>query len=145
MWYQRLQRHVGYFIVYFINCLILFFFIGEKDEIAIFYNALTKQFSPCFLGNGEYTFYISANIPLKELCAVNYQLFVPVSRLRLLKLYHYFKDELVLPGYDGMKFVYYVKKIKKNESDGCDIEVHVENRKNVEIEGLFYCKKCSIN
>uniref|UniRef100_A0A914QE24 Wzt C-terminal domain-containing protein n=1 Tax=Panagrolaimus davidi TaxID=227884 RepID=A0A914QE24_9BILA len=74
----------------------------EKDEVAVFYNASTKHFSPCFLGNGEYTFYISANIPMKELCAVNYQLFVPVSRLRLLKLYHYFKDELVLPGYDGM-------------------------------------------
>uniref|UniRef100_A0A914P8J6 Arrestin-like N-terminal domain-containing protein n=1 Tax=Panagrolaimus davidi TaxID=227884 RepID=A0A914P8J6_9BILA len=110
-------------------------FVISKITATLFYNASTKHFSPCFLGNGEYTFYISANIPMKELCAVNYQLFVPVSRLRLLKLYHYFKDELVLPGYDGMKFVYYVKKIKKNESDGCDIEIHVENRRNVEIEG----------
>uniref|UniRef100_A0AC34FGN1 Uncharacterized protein n=1 Tax=Panagrolaimus sp. ES5 TaxID=591445 RepID=A0AC34FGN1_9BILA len=106
-----------------------------NGEVPVFYNQITKSFSPSILGNGNYTFYISANIELKEACAVNYQLCVPVARLRLLKLYHFFKDEIVLPGYDDLKFTYYIKKIRKNEADGCDIEVQIENPHDVEIEG----------
>uniref|UniRef100_A0AC34GSN9 Uncharacterized protein n=1 Tax=Panagrolaimus sp. ES5 TaxID=591445 RepID=A0AC34GSN9_9BILA len=119
-------------------------------EVPIIYNKDKRTFyKSLFLDKDlekiTYTFYISANIELKEVCAVNYNLHVPVARLRLLKVYHYFKDEIVLPGYDGLKFTYFIKKIKNNESDGCDIELQVKNPYDVEIEGKkddFVVERC---
>uniref|UniRef100_A0A914Q1Q5 BTB domain-containing protein n=1 Tax=Panagrolaimus davidi TaxID=227884 RepID=A0A914Q1Q5_9BILA len=96
------------------------------------------------------TFYITATLKIKdvqemkEICAVPYQLQISSVCLQYLKLDHYFKDKFVLPGYDGLKFTYYAKKIKM--STGNDIEVHVKNPYDVEIQGKkgdFKIRKCS--
>uniref|UniRef100_A0A914Q355 Uncharacterized protein n=1 Tax=Panagrolaimus davidi TaxID=227884 RepID=A0A914Q355_9BILA len=93
------------------------------------------------------TFYIAATLKIKdveemkEMCVVPYQIQISSVRLQYLKLDHYFKDELVLPGYDGLKFTYYAKKIKI--STGNDIEVHVTNPYDVEIQGIPAPKKYS--
>uniref|UniRef100_A0AC35GIS6 BTB domain-containing protein n=1 Tax=Panagrolaimus sp. PS1159 TaxID=55785 RepID=A0AC35GIS6_9BILA len=83
------------------------------------------------------TFNITANIELKEIneemCAVKYQLLIPSDCLQRLKVYEYFKKEFVLSGYDVLKFTYNVKKI--NESKENDIEIHIENPYDVEIQG----------
>uniref|UniRef100_A0A914QMN4 Uncharacterized protein n=1 Tax=Panagrolaimus davidi TaxID=227884 RepID=A0A914QMN4_9BILA len=116
---------------------------GTSGEFPAIFNKKDKTFSKSIfekdLEKVIYSFYISANILLKEVCAVNYQFEIPVARLRLLKLYHFFKDEIVLPDYDDLEFKYYVKKIKNHESEGCDIEVEIENPYDVEIEGKHLC------
>uniref|UniRef100_A0A914PQU0 Uncharacterized protein n=1 Tax=Panagrolaimus davidi TaxID=227884 RepID=A0A914PQU0_9BILA len=79
-----------------------------------------------------YSFYISANIEMKEICAVNYQLHIPIAHLQALKLFEFLKYEILLPEYNGLKFTYYIKKI--NTSSVEDIEMHIENPYDVEIQ-----------
>uniref|UniRef100_A0AC35FDW4 Uncharacterized protein n=1 Tax=Panagrolaimus sp. PS1159 TaxID=55785 RepID=A0AC35FDW4_9BILA len=57
---------------------------NTSGEFPVTFNKTDKTLSkPFFLKDSEnviYTFYISANIQLKELCAVNYQFEIPVAR-----------------------------------------------------------------
>uniref|UniRef100_A0A914Q0B8 BTB domain-containing protein n=1 Tax=Panagrolaimus davidi TaxID=227884 RepID=A0A914Q0B8_9BILA len=85
------------------------------------------------------TFYITAMVEMtemkeiKEMCAVKYELQVPSASLQCLKICEYFTKEFVLPGYDGLKFTYYVKKISGSKQN--DIEIQIKNPYDVEIEG----------
>uniref|UniRef100_A0A914P5X7 BTB domain-containing protein n=1 Tax=Panagrolaimus davidi TaxID=227884 RepID=A0A914P5X7_9BILA len=86
------------------------------------------------------TFCISAMVEkkemneMKQMCAVKYQLQIPSARLESLKCNQSFEDEFVLPGYDGLIFIYYVNKIettgRKNK-----IILHIQNPYDVEIRG----------
>uniref|UniRef100_A0AC35F829 BTB domain-containing protein n=1 Tax=Panagrolaimus sp. PS1159 TaxID=55785 RepID=A0AC35F829_9BILA len=63
-------------------------------------------------------------------------IYVQTKRLGLLKCNQFIKNVIYLPASDGdLQFPYYVKKIQKNELTGNDIEIHIENPYNVEIEG----------
>uniref|UniRef100_A0A914NZU1 BTB domain-containing protein n=1 Tax=Panagrolaimus davidi TaxID=227884 RepID=A0A914NZU1_9BILA len=88
------------------------------------------------------TFYITAMIEMtelkeikgmKDMCIVKYELQIPPTILQRLEICQFYKSQFVLPGYDGLKFTYYVKKI--NVSTANDIEIMIENPYNVEIDG----------
>uniref|UniRef100_A0A914R3W6 BTB domain-containing protein n=1 Tax=Panagrolaimus davidi TaxID=227884 RepID=A0A914R3W6_9BILA len=112
-------------------------FFGNGQPRELKYN---KSFSVFKASNvsvaNTLTFYITALVDMKgvkEMCAVKYELQVFSACLQCLKICQYFTKEFILPGYDGLKFTYYVKKI--NESKQNDIEIQIKNPYNVEIEG----------
>uniref|UniRef100_A0A914PEZ1 BTB domain-containing protein n=1 Tax=Panagrolaimus davidi TaxID=227884 RepID=A0A914PEZ1_9BILA len=73
---------------------------------------------------------------MKQMCAVKYQLRITSVRLQSLKCNHSFKDEFVLPGYDGLIFTYNVNKIETTGQYGkSDFVLHIQNPYDVEIQG----------
>uniref|UniRef100_A0A914XWW6 Uncharacterized protein n=1 Tax=Panagrolaimus superbus TaxID=310955 RepID=A0A914XWW6_9BILA len=82
----------------------------------------------------NHIFYITANIEMnemvEEMCAVPYQLQIPFFRLKPLQLRHFYNAEIVLPGYDGLKFTYYVMKTKANI-----VEIYIKNPYDLHIQG----------
>uniref|UniRef100_A0AC34F3J7 BTB domain-containing protein n=1 Tax=Panagrolaimus sp. ES5 TaxID=591445 RepID=A0AC34F3J7_9BILA len=109
----------------------------DGNSSACFYEKLENKFNLFSSSYVSCKFFITANIELKEMSEemqiVSYQLYIPSSRLICLKLFHFIKSEFFLPGYDSLKFTYYIKKIK--ESYEKDIEIYVENPYDIEIQG----------
>uniref|UniRef100_A0A914YPV9 Uncharacterized protein n=1 Tax=Panagrolaimus superbus TaxID=310955 RepID=A0A914YPV9_9BILA len=93
------------------------------------YDTYTRLFDLLYYyGDGNYKFYITANIKMKEMCVETRQIYISDSRLRLLNLYQYFKGAIDL---DNLKLTYYVKKITENQT-----EIFIENPYDIEIEGV---------
>uniref|UniRef100_A0A914PY45 BTB domain-containing protein n=1 Tax=Panagrolaimus davidi TaxID=227884 RepID=A0A914PY45_9BILA len=90
-------------------------------------------------GKTNLTFYITVMDEMteiketKDICAVKYELQIPSTILQRLKIRQFYKSQFVLPGYDGYKFTYFVRKI--NDSTENDIDIMIENPYNVEVAG----------
>uniref|UniRef100_A0A914R560 BTB domain-containing protein n=1 Tax=Panagrolaimus davidi TaxID=227884 RepID=A0A914R560_9BILA len=115
--------------------------IGGMELGVLNYDKISSEFKGTDrLGIKTLTFCITAMVEkkemneMKQMCAVKYQLQIPSARLQSLKCNQSFKDEFVLPGYDGLIFTYYVNKIettgRKNK-----IILHIQNPYDVEIRG----------
>uniref|UniRef100_A0A914PUS9 BTB domain-containing protein n=1 Tax=Panagrolaimus davidi TaxID=227884 RepID=A0A914PUS9_9BILA len=76
---------------------------------------------------------IKKNIEMKKMCAVTYQLRISCARVQGLEIDHFFKDEFILPGYNSLKFTYYVKRTSKSTDN--NILIHIKNPYDVEIQG----------
>uniref|UniRef100_A0AC35GRD1 BTB domain-containing protein n=1 Tax=Panagrolaimus sp. PS1159 TaxID=55785 RepID=A0AC35GRD1_9BILA len=102
----------------------------EYDKDSAEYSA---EFGSSNIRPSTFKFYITANIKMKEMCVVGYNLHISPVRFQCLKFCHFFKGEFYLHGYDSLKFTYYVKKIKADFSEGNDIEIDILNPYDVEI------------
>uniref|UniRef100_A0A914XU28 BTB domain-containing protein n=1 Tax=Panagrolaimus superbus TaxID=310955 RepID=A0A914XU28_9BILA len=100
----------------------------QEKEIKYGNNAFYSEMA------AHYTFHITAKIESEEMCAVNYNLFIPSNRLNSLKLHQYFESEFVLPGYNYLKFTYDVRRMNFN-GDENDIEIIIKNSCDVKIQG----------
>uniref|UniRef100_A0A914P8D7 BTB domain-containing protein n=1 Tax=Panagrolaimus davidi TaxID=227884 RepID=A0A914P8D7_9BILA len=110
-------------------------FFANPDEIDMVYDELKNTFVGACVINSHYTFYITANIKMKETNIEKYKLYFCSEKLCLLKPNEFIRRQIILPGISFDVLTCYIKKIQKNELTGNDIEVHIENPYNVEIEG----------
>uniref|UniRef100_A0A914XWW0 Uncharacterized protein n=1 Tax=Panagrolaimus superbus TaxID=310955 RepID=A0A914XWW0_9BILA len=108
----------------------------DEGEIQVDYDAERKTFTmdEDFF-DVRHFFYITTKIELKQIFAVGYTLLIPFHCLRILKLHQYLKDKFVIFGYNGLKFIYYVKKVGIS-----DVQIHNENPYDVAIEGMSFVK-----
>uniref|UniRef100_A0A914XY49 BTB domain-containing protein n=1 Tax=Panagrolaimus superbus TaxID=310955 RepID=A0A914XY49_9BILA len=101
---------------------------GREKEVKYENNAFYSETSDIF------SFYITAKVEPEEMCTVKYNIFIPSNRLNSLKRYQYFESEFVLPGYDELKFTYFVRRINLGD-DESDIEIQIKNSYDVKIQG----------
>uniref|UniRef100_A0AC34F7W7 BTB domain-containing protein n=1 Tax=Panagrolaimus sp. ES5 TaxID=591445 RepID=A0AC34F7W7_9BILA len=118
---------------------------GAKED-DVYFCKTNMIFSYAIVGTGIYTFYITAKIETKEICIKQECIFVCETRLRLLKLHQYLRSAIFLYTNDGrLKLPYYVTKLKENDSTGNNIEIHIENPYDIEIEGKKGDYKIEVN
>uniref|UniRef100_A0AC35EZ06 Uncharacterized protein n=1 Tax=Panagrolaimus sp. PS1159 TaxID=55785 RepID=A0AC35EZ06_9BILA len=91
----------------------------------IFFNKSDKTMDLVF--GREYVFHIMANVnfePANVFKSIDilYHLSVSAARIKPMKIFQYMEKEIILPGYETLKFKCLIKKIQSNQ-----VEIHILN------------------